>query len=126
MWLAEPSFGRLQRSDGQRLVASSETAMEYVWPRSVNTLFGWSCTVGAWWAVGTLPSRIDGTENVVFSWTLVAFGYHVPPSCTNRVKPGKRCASMWSRLSISSCTGNASNVTSTIGGRNVSLLSQTL
>ena len=49
----------------------------------MNTFSGWSCTVGAWWALGTLPSSTEGTEKVVFSWTLVAFGYHVPPSRTN-------------------------------------------
>ncbi len=76
---------------------------------------GWSCTVGSCPARGIFPSSTEGTEKTVFSWTFVAFGYHVPLRA-KRAKFGKRPASMRSSSSISICTGNASKVTTTSGG----------
>src|SRR6185503_4069445 len=54
----------------------------------------------------------------VFSWMVVAFGYHVAPRA-NRAKFGNRDVSIRDRSSMSSCTGNASMTNTTTGAGDV-------
>src|SRR5690348_629769 len=64
---------------------------------------------------GQLPSRIDGTDSVVFSCALVAFGNHVARSA-RRARLGKRTRSILPSRPSRSCAGNASKLIKTIGG----------